>query len=95
MMKVFITGANGMVGKNLVERLASDQDIELLTPGRNELNLLDRQAVAVYMDYNKPDVVFHIRAPSEGHEGSIMKLTAYLYCNLHGVWKYEKEVKIE
>ena len=45
--------------------------------------------------YAKPDVVFHIRAPSEGHEGSIMKLTAYLYCNLHGVWKYEKEVKIE
>jgi hypothetical protein len=24
-----------------------------------------------------------------------MKLTAYLYCNLHGIWKYEKEVKIE
>jgi len=24
-----------------------------------------------------------------------MKLTAYMYCNLHGIWKYEKEIKIE
>jgi superoxide reductase len=45
--------------------------------------------------YAKPEVVFYIKAPSEGHEGRIMKLTAYLYCNLHGIWKYEKEVKIE
>ena len=45
--------------------------------------------------YAKPEMVFHIKAPSKGHEGSVMKLTAYMYCNLHGIWKYGKEIKIE
>ena len=45
--------------------------------------------------YVKPDVVLYIKAPSEEHKGYEMKLSAYMYCNLHGIWKYEKEVKIE
>ena len=45
--------------------------------------------------YAKPEVVGYIRAPSEDHKGQVMKLTAYMYCNLHGIWKYEKEIKIE
>jgi hypothetical protein len=35
-----------MVGRNLVERLAPIQSVELLTPGRRDLNLLNRQKVA-------------------------------------------------
>ncbi|WP_456471603.1 class II SORL domain-containing protein [Methanocaldococcus sp.] len=45
--------------------------------------------------YAKPEIIVKIKAPGEGHEGATMKLTAYMYCNLHGIWKYEKEVKIE
>ncbi len=44
--------------------------------------------------YVKPEVVFYVKAPSEGHEGKILKLTSYMYCNLHGIWKYEKDIKI-
>ena len=35
-MRVLITGANGMVGKNIVDR--APKIIELLTPQKKELN---------------------------------------------------------
>ncbi len=45
--------------------------------------------------YTKPEVVLNVKAPGEGHEGNTMKLTSYMYCNLHGIWKSEKEINIE
>jgi superoxide reductase len=34
-----------------------------------------------------------VKAPSKGHDSFILK--ALMRCNLHGIWEYEKEVKIE
>uniref|UniRef100_A9AAF4 Desulfoferrodoxin ferrous iron-binding region n=1 Tax=Methanococcus maripaludis (strain C6 / ATCC BAA-1332) TaxID=444158 RepID=A9AAF4_METM6 len=45
--------------------------------------------------HSKPDVVVKIKAPNEEHKGHTLKLVAYMFCNIHGLWKYEKEVKIE
>jgi len=45
--------------------------------------------------YAKPEVTLYVKAPSEEHKGQSVKLSAYMYCNLHGIWKYEKEIKIE
>ncbi|ENN96192.1 Desulfoferrodoxin ferrous iron-binding region [Methanocaldococcus villosus KIN24-T80] len=45
--------------------------------------------------YAKPEVTLKIKAPSEGHEGREFRLIAYAYCNLHGIWKSEKKIKIE
>jgi len=61
-----------------------------------ELKVGDVPLVRVDLtQYAKPEVVVYIKAPSEDHKGQVMKLTAYMYCNLHGIWKYEKEIKIE
>ena len=56
-MKIFIAGANGMVGNNLVDYFP--QEIQLFTPGRDELNLLNFRDVLSYMESIKPDFVIH------------------------------------
>jgi superoxide reductase len=45
--------------------------------------------------YVKPELTVTLKAPSEGHEGLKMKLKAFMFCNLHGLWTYEKEIAIK
>ncbi len=71
MTKILITGSKGMVGRNLVERLSGDREVVLLTPGRAELNLLDREAVSGYMNRTRPDIVFHLAAKVGGIQANI------------------------
>ena len=54
---VFITGANGFVGKNVSEQLKNKY--HLLTPLRKELDLLDEKQVDKYFKKNSIDVVVH------------------------------------
>jgi len=82
MIKVFITGSRGMVGRNLVERLSVDQEIELFTPDRCELNLLDKQAVSNYMNRINPDVVFHLAAKVGGIQANINNPVDFLADNM-------------
>jgi len=80
-MKVLITGANGMVGKNLIERLKLDDSIELLVPKRSELNLLDQNAVVDYMSAYQPEFVFHLAAKVGGIQANINEPVAFLVEN--------------
>jgi len=80
-MKVLVTGATGMVGKNLVERLSADQNIELIVPKRSDLNLLDQQAVSSYMTVQKPDFVFHLAAKVGGIQANINEPVEFLVEN--------------
>lgn len=54
---IFITGAGGFVGKNLVEGLAGKYNI--IAPSHLELDLLDEVAVEVFLRANKIDIVIH------------------------------------
>jgi len=81
MMKVLITGANGMVGKNLVERLIGQESMQLLTPSRKELNLLNQQAVSDYFLKEKPDFVFHLAAKVGGIQANINEPVEFLVEN--------------
>lgn len=56
-MKILITGANGFIGKNLVEKLHGKYLIE--SPGRAKLNLLDGELVEAYLKTNRFDVIIH------------------------------------
>ena len=56
-MKVFITGANGFIGRNLCEHLAGKY--ELFTPSSKELDLLDEAAVRKYVQANDVDIIIH------------------------------------
>jgi len=80
-MKVLITGANGMVGKNLVERLGAQQGIHLLTPSRKELNLLNQLEVNRYFLKEKPDFVFHFAAKVGGIQANINEPVEFLVEN--------------
>lgn len=57
MEKILILGANGFIGKNLVEYLNGRYVI--VFPGRNDLDLLDGEEVERYLKENKYDIVIH------------------------------------
>lgn len=54
---IFITGANGFIGKNLKEFLSIKYN--LLTPNSKELDLLDEIKVKAFFENNKIDFIIH------------------------------------
>ena len=81
-MKVLITGANGMVGRNLAERLADNNNYELLVPRRHDLNLLEKSAVEAYMLDHRPDFIFHLAAKVGGIQANISKPVEFFVENM-------------
>jgi GDP-L-fucose synthase len=55
--RVWVAGHRGMVGSAIVRRLERE-DCEVLTVGRDTLDLRDQAAVRQWMAANKPDAVF-------------------------------------
>ncbi len=57
-MKILITGSNGFIGKNIKEHFHSKFK-EIFAPKRDELNLLDTDAVESYIKKHNFDVIIH------------------------------------
>jgi len=57
-MKTLILGANGFIGRNLMQYLPSGQ-YEVLAPKRAELDLLDQAATEAFLRDHHPDVVIN------------------------------------
>ena len=57
-MKILITGTNGFVGKNLRQYFQTRYK-DISCPKRQELNLLDTDAVGDYLKKNEFNVVIH------------------------------------
>jgi len=55
--RVWVAGHRGMVGGAIVRRLASE-DCEVITVGRQDLDLTDQRAVLGWMERERPDAVF-------------------------------------
>ena len=61
--KIFIAGANGMVGRAIERKLIKSgygderKGGKILTPSREELNLLDFNKLKKWFALNKPEVV--------------------------------------
>lgn len=55
--RVWVAGHGGMVGSAIVRRLALE-DCEVLTVGREQLDLTDQRAVQGWMARERPDAVF-------------------------------------
>jgi GDP-L-fucose synthase len=80
MMKVLITGANGMVGRNLLAHPAADR-YEILAPSSRELNLCNGTAVVAYLETHRPDGVVHLAAVVGGIQANIDEPVRFLAAN--------------
>ncbi|MEY8216207.1 MAG: NAD-dependent epimerase/dehydratase family protein, partial [Colwellia sp.] len=80
-MKILLTGANGMVGKNILE-VAIKHPYEFLSPSSTELNLLDGIAVQKYIKTHKPDMVIHAAGIVGGIQANIANPVKFLVDNM-------------
>ena len=58
-MKILVTGAHGMIGRNLIKVLAN-QKCELLTPTIRQLDLRILKDIDEYLCRHKPDMIVHL-----------------------------------
>lgn len=80
--KIFVAGHRGMVGSALVRRLQAGGYGRILTRSRQDLNLLDQNAVFDYLGREKPDYVFVAAAKVGGIHANNHYRAEFLYQNL-------------
>ena len=61
-MKILITGADGQLGKELVNQLSKNKKYDLLLTDVNSLDITNEIDVQQYFLYNKPDIVINCAA---------------------------------
>ncbi|MEQ9434987.1 GDP-L-fucose synthase [Hyphomonas sp.] len=79
--RVFVAGHRGMVGAAIVRRL-EQENCEVITAGRDELNLLDQADVRTWMADRKPDAVVLAAAKVGGIVANATYPADFLYENL-------------
>jgi GDP-L-fucose synthase len=92
--RVFVAGHRGMVGSALVRRLAQE-NVELLTAGRGEVDLRDQAAVSNWFANKRPQVVFLAAAKVGGIHANDTYPAEFIRDNLavqtnviHSAWKH-------
>ena len=80
-MRVLLTGGGGMVGRNLLEHPAIGE-YEVLAPRSRELDLRDFQAVQVYLNKYRPDMVIHAAGKVGGIQANMREPVGFLLENL-------------
>lgn len=80
--KILITGANGFVGKTLVRTLKEKGVENLLTPSSKELDLTNEEAVKLYFEKNKPQIVLHLAGKVGGVAINKAKPAEFFYENI-------------
>jgi GDP-L-fucose synthase len=78
---VFVAGHRGMVGSALVRRLAQE-DVELLTAPRTDVDLRDQAALDRWFAAKRPQVVFLAAAKVGGIAANDLLRAEFLYDNL-------------
>ncbi|WNQ10427.1 GDP-L-fucose synthase [Paenibacillus aurantius] len=78
-MKILLTGASGMVGRNLMEK---NESFNFLTPSSNELDLLSYDKTFQYLKFHKPDFIVHAAGRVGGIQANISDPVRFLIENL-------------
>lgn len=81
-MKLFVAGHRGMVGSALVREAESRGGIEILTAGRDELDLLDQAACHQWLKDKAPDQVVIAAAKVGGIHANSTYPAEFIYENL-------------
>jgi GDP-L-fucose synthase len=68
---VLVTGGSGMLGRALIAELEAEGYLNILAPGRDELDLLDTRAVSGYMRQHRPCWIFHLASVVYGLLGNM------------------------
>ena len=55
-MNILITGSNGFIGTELIDKLSGNSEYNLYKTNRNTLNMLDKKSVDEYFNQNKIDM---------------------------------------
>lgn len=79
--RVFVAGHKGMVGSAIVRRLRQN-DCEILTADRRQLDLTRQKEVEEWMAAHKPDAVFVAAAEVGGIHANNSRPADFLYDNL-------------
>jgi len=79
--RIFVAGHRGMVGSAVVRRLQTE-DCEILTAGREVLDLRDQAATKAFFDRNRPEVVVLAAAKVGGILANDTYPADFLYDNL-------------
>jgi GDP-L-fucose synthase len=79
-MKIFITGAHGMVGRNIYEILEDQHQI--FGPDHLELDLRNYSAVLEFLKKHKPDLIIHCAGVVGGIQANIANPVKFLVDNL-------------
>lgn len=80
--KVFVAGHRGMVGSAIVRRLETLGYPNILTAGRDELNLLDQAAVNAWFAEHQPEQVYIAAAKVGGIHANNTYPAEFIYENL-------------
>jgi len=96
-MRIFLTGGNGMVGRNLLEHYSASNH-EIFSPNSSELDLRDFQKVNQWLIDKSPDIVIHAAGIVGGIQANMREPTRYLLSNIdigrNVIWAaYQNKVK--
>jgi len=80
--KIYVAGANGMVGSAIVRKLQSAGFNNLITPSSRELDLRNQLAVNSFFEQEQPELVFLAAAKVGGIVANNTYRAEFLYDNL-------------
>jgi len=80
--KILVAGPRGMVGSALVRRLRAGGYQRVLTPDRQELDLLDQHVVFDYLCREQPEYLFIAAAKVGGIQANNVYRADFIYQNL-------------
>lgn len=91
--KAWVAGHGGMVGSAIVRRFGGE-DCEIVTVGRDKVDLRNQSEVEAWLEANRPDVVFLAAATVGGILANDTRPAEFIYDNLaietniiHGAYK--------
>ncbi len=80
--KIFIAGANGMVGSALKSSLNNRGYLNILAPTRSEIDFFDKNLVNDYIKKNNPEYIFLAAARVGGIQANSLLKHEFLYENI-------------